>query len=204
MRRDFRCHAMQLTSHAIYYREGNKVGLMAEIIGGLFIGDEHTAMAPEVLDFGCVINATSEVPYSRFISSETITLRINVLDVNQGGEQDAMFIALFDACDIIHKSLMAGKKVLVHCAEAKQRSCAVVTAYLMFRGMGHLDALALVIRKHEQAFDYGDHFHFKAALAKWEGVLANNGQDTRSEHKDERVPIINSTEPEHPGRHRVV
>jgi protein-tyrosine phosphatase len=146
---------------------------MSEIIPGLYIGDEHTAMAPDVLEYGCVINATSEVPNSRFIPSETITLRIDVLDVASEGEQDVMFMALRKACDVIHQNLMAGKKVLVHCAEGKQRSCAVVTAYLMFTGKSYPDALTLIRERHRRAFDYGTHFHFDVALAEWEKVLGN-------------------------------
>jgi hypothetical protein len=140
---------------------------MTEIMSGLFIGDERYAMAPDVLEYDCVINVTSEVPFSKLLLPQTSRLQVDVLDVGGQRQQEVMHASFQKCCSHIEANLRNGKRVLVHCAEGKQRSCAITVSYLMYIGMDYEAAKELLTRHHKQAFDYGEHCHFHDALSAW-------------------------------------
>lgn len=150
----------------------------SEIIAELSVGDERSAMAPDVHDFGCIVNATNEVPFSKLMHPDTIRMRIDVLDVGGDGEQDVLLANLPGACSLIRECREKGIRVLVHCAESKQRSCTVVVAYLMYEGLCYSDAMELMKKRHEKAFDYGSYVHFQTALDKWGDSLRRSDNVT--------------------------
>lgn len=68
--------------------------------------------------------------------------------------------------------MASGRPVLVHCVEGKQRSCAVVAAYLI-RAMAITasQAKAFLLDKRPEAFDGGGRVTFAPALERWESAI---------------------------------
>ena len=101
---------------------------MHEVAPRLFLGNVEDARQQR---FGVVVNATPDFP---FYGSPTFTLRVPVMD--NGLENEALAPYLDGATAFIRDHLGQRRNVLVHCAMGRQRSAAIVAAYLMReRGM---------------------------------------------------------------------
>ncbi|KAG0630292.1 hypothetical protein M758_1G167900 [Ceratodon purpureus] len=141
----------------------------SQILPLLYVGDEIAAIAPEVHEFKCVLNITEEVPKSALLEEKVVFQRFPIFDVDGGEEEQAQMLSFFPTtCKMIQDNMELNRKVLVHCAEGKQRSCTVVTAYLIQSlGLTLVQAKAYLVAKHPQAFDFGSGLHFEQALERW-------------------------------------
>ena len=145
----------------------------SEVLPLLYVGDEFAAIAPEVHDFGCVLNITEEVPKSALLESHVVFQRFPIYDVDGGEEEQAQMLSFFPtACVMIKQNMELNRPVLVHCAEGKQRSCTVVGAFLIQSlGFTVQEAKAYLLAKHPQAFDSGSCLHFEQALEHWQRAV---------------------------------
>lgn len=96
--------------------------------GLLFVGSSINAMFG-VGSYDLIINATMEVPQFDYL---TPFLRVPVRDVHGAH----LFFNASHGLQVVltvHRAIMAGKTVLVHCQFGASRSVAVTMAYLMWR-----------------------------------------------------------------------
>lgn len=136
---------------------------MHEVAPRLFLGNVEDARQQR---FGVVVNATPDFP---FYGSPTFTLRVPVMD--NGLENEALAPYLDGATAFIRDHLGQRRNVLVHCAMGRQRSAAIVAAYLMReRGMRVDDAVAFVRARRPEAFFGG--VNFRPSLDAYAGFIA--------------------------------
>jgi hypothetical protein len=143
----------------------------SQILPLLWIGDEYAASAPEVHAFGYVLNITIEVDKCSVLVNDAnvVFRRFPIFDCGGHKQQQAMLGFFGDACSLIEQGMASGRRVLVHGVEGKQRSCAVVAAYLVHAmGMTASQAKDYILQKRPEAFDSGAHVNFAPALECWE------------------------------------
>lgn len=158
--------------------------LSSQILPLLWIGDEYAASAPEVHAFGHVFNITIEVDKCSLFADDVAFQRFPIFDYGGEKQQQAMFNFFSDACSLIEQGVASGKPVLVHCVEGKQRSCAVVAAYLIHAmALTTSQAKDYIVQKRPEAFDCGAHVNFAPALERWEKTARNTA--TSSMEKNE-------------------
>ena len=121
--------------------------------GTLVVGNQNDAVAAS-RRFALIVNCTPDLPFFEIgdgVSQEQI--RIPVLDIQDRRDIDALRDAIVVVVPRIAKHLAEGNDVLVHCVAGRQRSCAVVAAFLMARkGLSREDAIAFVKTKKRDAF----------------------------------------------------
>jgi protein-tyrosine phosphatase len=133
-----------------------------EIVKGLYLGDRFS-VDDTITDF--VINCTLDLPFREGLD-EKCMMRIALEDLPE--ENDLMFSHFPSAVDTISRCLAEGKSVLVHCFMGRQRSAAVVAAYIMKRYKATaIEAVNFVKCKKRDAF-FG-HVTFETALQQWDG-----------------------------------
>lgn len=141
----------------------------SQILPLLWIGDEYAASAPEVHAFGHVLNITIEVDKCSALEDDVVFQRFAIFDYGGDKQQQTMFGFFSDACSLIERGMASGRQVLVHCVEGKQRSCAVVAAYLISAtGLTLAQAKDHILQKRPEAFDSGTRVNFAPALERWE------------------------------------
>ena len=135
-----------------------------QVSQGLFIGDAADSMAPEVHDYDLVVNVTREVPFSKCLRPGQQVARFDVLD-EPGSDQRVMTSVCRAAGELIRGAVLDGKKVLCHCLEGKQRSAAVVAAYLITNEAMHPEQAIQHVRAcRPVAWDHGQYVHYRDAL----------------------------------------
>lgn len=96
--------------------------------GSLLLGNKSFASSYKgISDYNIqlVINCTKEVP--NYFESKIDYKKLNIIDCE---EED--IYQYFDTCtEAIHKYLISGKSVLVHCQQGKSRSVSIIIAYLL-------------------------------------------------------------------------
>lgn len=136
-----------------------------EVVTDLHVGDASAALQPDVDAFDVIVNVTREVPFSKLLRPDQQVVRYDVLD-DDASDQAAMATLLRGARVYVLGAVRAGRRVLVHCLEGKQRSCALVAACLMsLLGVPAEEACAIVRRAHPRAWDHGCYVHYREALA---------------------------------------
>lgn len=120
-----------------------------EIIPNLWIGDEKSFCDKSFLktqEIKFIINCSKDLNENEF-GIETV--RINVDDrpsVSHAEDNEIMSRSLDSAIDYVHKILMTGGGVLVHCKAGKQRSACVIAGYIMKYGGADIDKSVYYIR----------------------------------------------------------
>lgn len=136
----------------------------SRVVGNLYLGDASSSMAPDVHAYDLVVNVTREVPFSKCLDPFQAVARFDILD-DERSDQAAMAVACREAVKLIDVALSAGKVVLCHCLEGKQRSAAVAAAYLILTlQMDPDEAVAHVRRVRPAAWDHGQYVHYREAL----------------------------------------
>lgn len=103
--------------------------IATEIIPHLWLGNIHDSRNEEFINkIDIVINCTKDID---FINNNKVNIRLAVEDNLEKQEIINMYKYLNKITEIIHKFLLKGKTVFVHCFAGKQRSACVVCAYLM-------------------------------------------------------------------------
>lgn len=133
------------------------------VCDNLFLGDAASSMAPDVAAYDLIVNVTREVPFSKCLRSDQETARFDILD-DDASDQQAMANVCVSAATLIDTALSAGKKVLVHCLEGKQRSATVAAAFLIRKGLPPILAIEHVHAARSAAWDHGQYIHYRDAL----------------------------------------
>lgn len=103
-----------------------------EIVPGLMIGNRDAALDQafhEDIRYGMVMNCTPDIPFLQ--NNFTRYWRVPILDIGEASDVEQLAIFLPTLVKQIDKTLKANMTVLVHCAAGRQRSAAVIAAYLM-------------------------------------------------------------------------
>ncbi len=146
----------------------NQLMVATTVSRGLDIGDYRSALFPEVSMYKSVVNVSREIPFSKIIDGSIRKIRYDILDLGHADEQ-ARMTKIFIETSRLLPLLLKDPPVLVHCAEGKQRSAAVITAYLMEQSdLSKYEPMNRLRELHPPAFDHGQFCHFDSALDKWE------------------------------------
>lgn len=141
-----------------------------QIIPNLYIGDKYSiyekffSTQKKIL----VINATNDVTFNRKLKS--INVRVPVDDDLTKFSNNILSNNLEKVTQIIKTHLDNGFVVLVHCVAGRQRSCAIVAAYLMkYQNLSITEAVEFIKRKRPYAFFLN--VNFKYSLRKFSLLL---------------------------------
>ena len=148
---------------------------LVEVDDRLFIGDIRTALSPELHrrhGFRLVVNCTTSIPFiePKVVPGVTYT-RVGVEDNGRPEEVQKLGGYIPDTVAAIDKCLLEGHTVLVHCRMGRQRSAAIIAAYLMYKypNFTHDTAISYVRYKKRDAFLPAANFY--AALRDYAVLL---------------------------------
>ena len=137
-----------------------------EIIPNLYVGDQFSIYEKffEQQRKIVIINATPNVKFNRKIKS--VNYRIPVEDDLRHKSNMELYFVLSELVGTINRYLDKNYVILVHCVAGRQRSCAIIAAYLMkYKNMTLDKAIYEIKRKRPHAFFGG--VNFKTALIKF-------------------------------------
>lgn len=121
--------------------------MYSEVVPGLCLGDLKDA-THHSREFQAVINCTKDFPFYALECPWRTRVPLDD-DVRENGRLLALLPWVVDE---IAKHLAAGRRVLVHCWAGRQRSAAVVAAFLVGSGRSLDEAVALVRAARPEAF----------------------------------------------------
>ena len=99
-------------------------------------------------------------------------IRIPIDDSLKQEDTDKMTKILPILVEDIRRSVLAGKNILVHCYEGRERSATIVTAYIMkYHKMTPEKAIKLVVEKRPKAFFGGKYINFDESLQDYKKLI---------------------------------
>ena len=144
-----------------------------EIIPNLYVGNITAVNNEEImrdLNISTVISAIKEREVNNYFGIEYH--KISVRDNFKKSEIDKFYNSLDYNVNLINDNLNNNKKVFVHCYRGSQRSCSLISAYLMkYQEMSYSDTIRYIKNKHKLAFLFFP--HFREALVKYENDIKN-------------------------------
>lgn len=146
-----------------------------EIIPNLYLGNINSANDLSFIKnkkIKVIINCSNHIPNFFESKKEQLQLeyyRIPVDDSLLNEDIQKMKELLPEYVNIINKSLLENKPVLVHCHAGRQRSACLIAAYLIYKYKYTIDeAYKFILSKREEAFHYGKSFNFHKALLNYQ------------------------------------
>jgi dual specificity phosphatase 12 len=135
-----------------------------EILPGLWLGDLKSSLDIGFLNdkqIQCIINCTDRYPFSDQVSIK-VKYRLPVKDNLEQEEIDKLYEHLDEIVDLIQHWIKS-YNILIHCYAGKQRSAAVVIAYLIKYGLMDLES-SIVAIKSKKPDVFEPTFNFESAL----------------------------------------
>jgi predicted protein tyrosine phosphatase len=129
--------------------------MASEVLPGLWLGDVESAHdSTFVTGMDAVFNITRDQKFYPQLAQTTFTDRISIDDTWDDKDSRELLKRLPDTVRKIDTLLTEGKSVLVHCKLGRQRSAAVVAAYIIWKheDMNVDTAVALVRERRPEAF----------------------------------------------------
>lgn len=141
----------------------------AEILPNLWLGNIKASRNKEFLHrnkINCIINCTKNYDFdATAILPNTKKIRLPISDTGTPEASSALLALLNRTVTYIHNQLINGDRILVHCYAGKQRSVAVIVAYIMkYAGLPMECALDVVNKLWNNV--YPD--HYLTALSSFE------------------------------------
>lgn len=142
------------------------------ILDGLWVGNQRSAASERFIAdnrIGAILNCTANVP-NHFAANPSIQyLRIPVHDTAAKRDIGKFLRYLPAACEFIYRvRVVEGLPLLIHCHAGKQRSAAVVVAFLIkFYNYTPHNAVNFLLRKKPDVFHNGRNVNFALALNQW-------------------------------------
>jgi protein-tyrosine phosphatase len=131
-----------------------------EIIKGLYVGNIRSSQR-SWQEFDYIVNCTKDIDifpeklrmmYPKYI-------RIPVDDTPSEAKNMYNIIQFSKVLDVIHDVIQRGGKVLVHCYAGQQRSCALVSCYLItYKNMTPEQSVLYMKKRRPVAFLHGINF----------------------------------------------
>ena len=121
-----------------------------EIIDNLYIGNSKSFINN---NFDLIVNCTKEyeIPFST--NNTSMNIRISIKDDPYECDKFLSIINDSNVLDIINDFITNKKTVLVHCSMGMQRSCALVTCYLIkYYSMDYIEAIKYIKSRRPIAF----------------------------------------------------
>ena len=148
---------------------------LVQVDDRLFIGDIRAATSSELHkrhDFRLVVNCTTSVPFlePKVIPSVTY-LRVGVEDNGRPEEIKKLGEHIPATVDAIDRHLSEGHNVLVHCRMGRQRSAAIIAAYLMYKYPDFTHDKAIAYVKYKKGDTFFPAANFYSALQEYAAVL---------------------------------
>lgn len=127
-----------------------------EIIKNLYVGGE-IASVKYGDQFDVIINCTPDVPFPPNCKKG---IRIPVYDDPSMATYMYQFLTQYKILEFMNEELSTGNRVLVHCHQGMQRSCAVIACYLIRynNGLSPENAIEYVKKRRPIAFYMGVNF----------------------------------------------
>jgi dual specificity phosphatase 12 len=141
-----------------------------EIIPNIWIGDYRSSNNTFFIrknKITCVLNCTNDVEFLPIIKEK---YRIPIDDSPSEVENQKMFGYLKCASNFINNMILEGHRILIHCYAGQQRSCTILTAYLMkYCNLSLKNSVKFIQNKRQIAFLKGINFY--PALIKFERII---------------------------------
>ena len=143
-----------------------------EILPNLWLGNIRDALNQDFLHrkkITCVVNCTVKYPF--YTSDKIRKIRIPVRDTGKEPEFYKMYVALPSAVDKIYE-LLDSERILIHCYAGKQRSVAVILAFIMKHCKYPLDYALHTLRA---KWPCVGRLNFTKSLVMYQSDLENDG-----------------------------
>ena len=151
---------------------------LVEVDDRLFIGDVRAALSPELHKrhgFRLVVNCTTSVPFlePKVVPDVTYS-RVSVEDNGRPEEVQKLGEHLPATVAELDRHLSEGHTVLVHCRMGRQRSAAVIAAYLMYKYPDFTPDKAISYVRYKKQDTFTPVANFHAALRDYAVLLKSD------------------------------
>lgn len=105
-----------------------------EIIPNLWLGNIKASLDLEFIKakgIKCIINCTKNCNFAEGLPVDVKKIRLLLSDTGTDEAREHMSLIIPKATKFIYRELIKGNVVLVHCYAGKQRSVAIIAAFLM-------------------------------------------------------------------------
>ena len=127
-----------------------------QILDDLYLGNANSL---ETRRFDMIVNCTKEYEIPFPTKYQPICIRISINDDPSESSKLLSFMKDTNVLEQIHNQLQTKNTVLVHCSRGQQRSCAVVSCYLIrYHKMTAVEAIDFIKSKRPIAF-FGSEFN---------------------------------------------
>lgn len=143
-----------------------------KIMSRLYLGNNRAAKDPEFFKnkkIKAVLNCSKDIPNTFRNSKEIEYMRIPIDDSLKEVDFEKAYLFMPAAVEFIYKNIVLEKKPLfVHCWAGRQRSAAMITAFLMCKmGMTPKEACKFILDHRPEAFHFGLSLNFEKSIQKY-------------------------------------
>lgn len=148
------------------YKQVNK------IMNRIYLGNMNAAHNPEFFkkhNIKAVLNCSKDIPNYFYKNKDIEYMRIPIDDSLKEIDFEKAYNFMPAAVEFIHKHVDLEKhNIFVHCAQGRQRSAIMLTAYLVAKHkMTPKQASKLILEKRHEAFYFGKSYNFESSIERF-------------------------------------